>query len=257
MFLEGMKKTTFLEYLKYLNDFFDIIFPPKCIFCCCVMPIRTKVCICERCLEDAPFIKGKVCMQCGQPIENTTHNDKCLDCRGHTHEYVQGISVLEYKDKVKHAIVMLKFYGKKKYADTLGIIMADKIKKIPDWPRFGLVVYTPLHKKRYAERGYNQAQLIAKTIARELGITLGDDVLVKTRQTKSQNKLTRIQRLINIKNAFEVNNKALVLVRDARVLLIDDVYTTGTTVDECARTLKRAGAHDVFVVTVAIGKGMT
>ncbi len=242
-------------WFKFLSLVLDIVFPPKCIFCNCIMPIRTKICICESCEEEVPFIKGKVCNKCGQPMEASAQSDMCLDCRRNPHEYIQGISVLEYKGKVKHTIVRLKFYGKKKYAEALGSIVANKIKSMNNWPSFDLIVYTPLHKTSYTKRGYNQAGLIAGTISKEMGVDIGKDVLLKIRKTKSQNKLTRAQRLINIKNAFSVNNRALDLVKDACILLVDDVYTTGTTVDECTRTLKKAGANKVFVVTAAIGRG--
>ena len=237
----------------FVRRVLDAIFPPKCIFCNCIMPIGTMLEICEACHGSLPFIRGEICRQCGQPVDAACDKKQCMDCSRIEHYFVQGISVFEYKGIVKKAVIGLKFFGKRRYAFTLGHLMSIKIKEMTGWIKFDIIIYTPLHKKRLSQRGFNQAELLAKVIAKQLDRPLGRDALLKIKHTRTQSRLTRFQRQRNMHDAFKINPQAS--IENKIVLLIDDVYTTGATANECARQLKNAGAKEVYVATAAIGKG--
>lgn len=230
-----------------------IVFPPKCIFCNTLLPLKTEIEICDRCYKSVPFIKGKVCSKCGQPIHTPYGPEQCIDCRKTFHYFEQGTSVFEYKGVVREALVRYKFFGKKRYSKTLGKLMAIELKEMKNWPIFDIIVYTPLYRKKLLTRGYNQAELLAKVIAKELGCSVGKNILCKTKDTLPQSTLSKYERRKNVKGAFAIC--AVQYFNNMNVLLVDDVYTTGATVNECARLLKKRHAKSVYVVTAAIGQG--
>lgn len=119
-------------------------------------------------------------------------------------------------------------------------------------PEVDLVLPVPLHKKRLRHRGFNQSALLARHVAKRISIPLITDCLVRVKDTVPQVGLHAKERKKNIKNAFEVRNKC---IEAKRLMLIDDVFTTGATVRECSKVLKKAGAKDIYVVTLAHGKG--
>ncbi len=239
---------------KQINIFLDLIFPPKCIFCNKILSPGTEIEICDICNTKNPVIHGRVCKQCGQPIEVTDAQEQCFDCSRTSHYFKQGISVYEYRGKVKKAMIHFKFFGKKRHAVTFGKLMSSKIKQMTNWPEFDIITYVPLYKTQLRKRGYNQARLLAKELARELNVPLCVRSIQKVRQASHQRKLNRFQRQINMHNTFEVDPN--VSIRGLTLLLVDDIYTTGATMNECARILLAAGAKQVYLATVAIGKGI-
>ncbi len=123
--------------------------------------------------------------------------------------------------------------------------------KINEFKNIDYISYVPMHKSKPKLRGFNQNFLLAKGLSKKLNIPLGKNILLKIKDTKSQSSLNKRDRLLNLKDAFEVSNKAE--IKSKNILLIDDIFTTGSTVSECARCLKTAGANKVYVLTVASG----
>jgi ComF family protein len=245
----------FKSYFKRVTSYIlDLLYPPRCIFCGILLPVGTKLEICDTCYEKMPMVGGKVCETCGQPMDEPYGPEQCLDCRKTTLYFIQNLPVYEYKGIVRQAIMKLKFYNKKRVARTLGILMADKIKQMTSLPKFDIITYIPLSKKRLAQRGYNQSKLLCSVIAEELNFPISENVLWKVKDTPPQSTLNRDERQHNIKNAFMVKDKYS--IKDMIILLVDDIYTTGRTVNECSRLLKKAGAKEIYVVTAAIGKGI-
>lgn len=115
-----------------------------------------------------------------------------------------------------------------------------------------LIVPVPLHRSRKAERGYNQAELLAKYLSSKLGIPLNSRNLIRTKATKIQNKLSRHEREQNLKDAFIIRQSNV--FKDKRILLVDDIFTTGATVNECSRILMECGVKEVYVITIATGR---
>ena len=176
----------------------------------------------------------------------------CVNCREHRPEFERAVSFGEYKDGLRGLIHLLKYEGVRTVQAPLGAMLAETMSELLAGSRNGkpLLVSVPLHKNRRRSRGFNQAELIAraasKRLRRELELA---DVLVRQRETISQVGLSREERIQNMRDAFRVSDTARVKGRS--VFVIDDVMTTGTTLSECARVLKQAGAERVWAATVA------
>lgn len=156
------------------------------------------------------------------------------------------ISPLFYEGKIRDVILDLKFNGHYAVADTLSRLLCDLLNDMTVFADFDCVVPVPLSKKRLNERGFNQSELLAKPFAEYFGIEFRDDILVKIRETKRQSRLAPSERLTNVKDAFFARDDA----RDKRILLVDDIMTTGSTLTACAKALKTAGAKNIVGVTL-------
>jgi ComF family protein len=178
---------------------------------------------------------------------------QCVNCRELPPQFDRAVSFGEYEGNLRALIHLLKYEGVRPAAPVLGVMLADAIAEM--LPTFGtavpVVVPVPLHSSKRRERGFNQVELIARTAVKRLPrrLQIADRVLVRRRLTRSQVGLTREQRLENMRGAFHVVKPEE--IRGRKVIVVDDVMTTGTTLSECARTLKRAGAEQVWVATVA------
>lgn len=209
------------------RNLLDILFPPRCVFCRKILHTSRRT-VCDSCLEKLPFT-GSHCSQKG---------DFFSIC----------VSPLYYEDEVRESILRFKFKEATGYASTYGLLMADCIRRELSG-RYDLISWVPLSKGRYKERGYDQAMLLALAAALEL-----DDVAVstleKTAEVARQSRMgSPEKRRANIMGAYSVPDKEL--VEGKRILLIDDIITSGSTLSECARTLKTAGAKEVLCATIA------
>jgi ComF family protein len=214
--------------------------------------------LCPDCSTGFDPLQSPMCPQCGVMFETRHGEDHlCGDCIGSPRHFSKARSLGVYDNTLMSVIHRLKYNGKIQLADPLGALLFSLF--LMHWGKGGidLVVPVPLHVKRFRKRGFNQSLLLVGHWDRWAGsldqgkwrLEIGCRLLVRTRQTQPQTGLNRKNRLENIKNAFAVVKPED--VRDKRILLVDDVFTTGTTVDECAKALQRAGARQVDVLTVA------
>ena len=232
------------------NILINILSPPRCVFCMSPLSIKSTVCVCHGCMETLPYNNGKRCRICAAPLDIQYGDLYCHYCKRHKRAYAQNISRYIYKDKAAGAIKHMKFgKGQLWIADTLGKLLAETIKEEYADILFDLALYVPISKKGLRERGFNKSQIIAEAVCKELGIEKPEDVLVKISETPKQSGLELAKRRKNVKGAFEVTDDNKIM--DKTILLIDDVHTTGATVHECAKTLRKAGAAVVFCATVA------
>lgn len=213
--------------MSFFSTFLDVIFPPKCVFCRKVLK-NSRETVCADCLAELPYTGNNA-------AQNGDFFSVCL-------------SPLYYEDKVRESLLRYKFKECTGYAGTYGKILADCV-KAELGGRYDLISWVPLSKGRYKERGYDQAMLLASATALEL-----DDVavstLVKKVETKKQSGMGSAEkRRANISGAYAVPDREL--VEGKRILLIDDIITTGSTLSECARMLRLAGAAEVLCATVA------
>ena len=175
-----------------------------------------------------------------------------MDCKGKAWAYEQGRSVWLHQGKVRWSIYQFKYHNRriygKYYADEMLRLYGDKIR---EWG-IGLIVPVPLHRSRRKQRGYNQAEIIGKILGEKLGIPFGKKVVVRKKNTRPQKILQQKERKKNINGAFQV-----VQVKQVTkcVLVVDDIYTTGNTINEMAKSLREAGAEKVFFLTISIGQG--
>ena len=191
---------------------------------------------CLVCFNEAITDENNICEVCKTSLERI---DRVARSR-----YIDSIkSAFAYDGLIKQAIKRMKYDGRKYIAKALASFLeAEK-----SW-NIDFVIFVPTTQKKKHERGYNQSEELARWFCAENGFQMRDDILIKIRQTDSQTKLTREQRKANLRGAFKVVQR----VKGLSLLLIDDVVTTGSTVEECARILKIAGAKRVYVLTVAL-----
>ena len=229
------------------RGFCAVLYPSnlKCICCGRDLPTKQNVEICTSCLSEINFIAEEhSCWRCGAVITGQGHF--CTNCISHSREFDICRSVAVYEGVVQQLIHGFKFGDKPYLSRTLGLLMADKIKKL-GW-QFDSIVPVPISASRLKERGYNQSILLAQTIAKQLDMPVSE-VLSKVRDTHDQVGLNFSERQDNLKGSIVLNDKQEVF--DKVVLLIDDVMTTGATANICAQVLKKAKAKRVLVFTFA------
>lgn len=235
-----------------IETFLELLFPEKgiCFICDNYDEDIGDDHICSECREKVVYIGSHKCSVCGRPLELGYIPDKCPECINHPHYFVKAISPLEYSGIIRDAIHKYK-YNKKHYMYKLfGPFLVQAIKE-DGLEGIDLIVPVPLHSSKMSERGFNQSELLGKYISKKLNIPLDSKNLVRFKKTAVQNKLDKAERKKNVRNAFKaVDGEAF---RGKRILLIDDVFTTGATVDECSKVLLKEGAKDVFVLTIARG----
>ncbi len=221
-----------------LVDILDIFYPRRCIACQKLLTVTGDKWLCKDCKPSFVPVKSAsefCCQTCGRPIE---HYGNCVFCNTEKTYYQKGSCLYSYKDGVRKAFFRFKFRERPDYSKFFGKEMAynfDGNKTIYD-----IVTAVPMFPKKQRQRGYNQSEKLAQVFAKETGLKY-ERVLTKQKDTKAQRELKSEQRRKNIKNAFAVNTD----VKGKSILLIDDVVTTGYTINECCRVLKKAGAARV------------
>lgn len=228
-----------------LSALLNIFFPPVCPLC--EEEIRKEL-LCGNCLAGftAEKITSPACTVCGTPFTSAGPDHVCGECLANDNPFKEARSSFIYGGKVHDAVHSFKYGGKTILAGPLGRMMADTAASISTRP--DLIVPVPLHKKRLKDRGFNQSLLLAREIARAMSVNVDYLNLERIRFTEQQVTLAIKERHANVAGAFGVKRPDGFMGR--RVLLVDDVYTTGATIKECSKVLKKAGA-EVSVVTLA------
>ncbi len=210
--------------------------------------------ICTACKEKLQYIKEPRCKKCSKPIE-LNEKEYCSDCGRKNFHFEKGFAVWVYDDAMKHSIANFKYHSKKEYAkfyvqEMIRLYGANIEKLAPD-----VIVPIPIHRSKYLERGYNQADILARGIGKELRIPVLSQLLIRNKKTLPQKKLSDKERLRNLQGAFQYNDKATTQNKITKVLLVDDIYTTGSTIEACTNVLKSHGVNEVYFIILCIGKG--
>lgn len=241
-----------------------LFFPSDCRLCGLPLVSSSHLPVCPECLDSIEPISGERCLLCGERLFSGLSQSLCGECLAERSPYVKASAYGSYDAGLRELIHLLKYEGVKPAADVLGRMLAEAVTDLipdilgaPSSPSLGerglttLVVPVPLHATKLRQRGFNQSELIAKAMIKQrpfgLPLELASGLLIRKRETQSQVGYTRQQRLANLRGAFSADDA----VRGRDILLVDDVFTTGTTVSECARVMRRAGAKRVWVATVA------
>ncbi len=238
----------------------DLLFPPLCIGCGEILQEGGGF-ACESCLAEIEKIETPCCAVCGRPLFGVNdENGICDSCTGETPTFDVARSAFVYGGVVLEAVKRFKYYGRVNLAGPLtalalkeGACFGDgRLPGTLDPAAFDLLTPVPLYRKRLYERGFNQSLEIVKELKKRWGsdlspLSINHADLVRTRYTVPQTALSMEERKVNVKGAFAVKGRVFY---KKRVLLVDDVYTTGSTVSECARVLKNAGAERVGVFTL-------
>lgn len=227
----------------------DLLFPRRCPICDRAMYKERYICF--RCEEEQQFLDGNTCFKCGKRL----HDDEdiyCYDCRRHRHMYDRGFAVFEY-EYICRSLYRFKYSHRAEYAAYYGEVTAKRLGKALKVHNIEAFVPVPIHRDRYIKRGYNQAEEYAMELSSRTGIPVVNDLIIREKKTKAQKKLNPSEREKNLKKAFKLNSDGVKL---QRVCIVDDIYTTGSTIDAMAVLLKKAGVREVYFATIAIGKGL-
>ncbi len=273
----GLAEHGFTDWATHVAaSLFFTLFPADCRICGFPLLGVSRLPVCAKCLIALRPLKGSYCTVCGEALQVPAYIDRgetdpleadrvevesrCLLCQRADPPFERAVAYGSYDGELRDLIHLLKFQQVRPAAAVLGHRLAETIANLEQTMPAGTissstitVVPVPLHTRKQAQRGFNHAEMIArsalKQLARPKRFDLCTGVLQRHRETGSQIGLTRHQRRENLRGAFAVSDPTRILNRD--ILLIDDVYTTGTTASECARVLRRAGAARVWVATVA------
>ena len=228
-----------------LNQFLNTLFPESCPVCREPSTDHKTAPICPECWRSILPYSGPQCLKCGLPLVSDA-SIECGECIENEPAYKFAGSFGLYDGALKKAIHLLKYHKIKRLSKPLSeLILQVRI------PRVDAVLPVPLYKKRLRQREFNQSALLAKYMAKSAGISLLIDCLIKTRDTAPQVGLNAGERRRNVRKAFRIENKRL--IEGKSILLIDDVITTGATVRECSRVLKKAGPENIYVIALAHG----
>jgi ComF family protein len=234
-----------------LRRLLHAILPVDCAACGAALTDDPVPFFCRACWASVKPLAGPACPGCGLPFAADTAltyspEHRCLSCRQNPPAFTRAWSCHAYEPPLQQAIHLFKYRGRIVLAGALGALLR---KAGPDMPEADVIMPVPLHPSRLREREYNQALLLADELNRDLRLPLVYDNLVRLRATPPQTELSRSERLANLRRCFAVQRPDKVEGR--RVLLVDDVMTTGTTINECAKVLRKAGAADIYAVTLA------
>jgi len=240
----------------------SVIFPADCRVCGDPLPGLSRLPICSSCWNDLPSQSASLCFRCGEDLgvsdfgEGPDNELLCRPCRLAPPRFERAVAHGLYQGTMRSLLHLLKYEGWEPVAQRLGLLIAARVAAIPDLPKSMLVIPVPLFKARRKERGFNQAELLARAATRAMRNLRSEwegqfapGVLARQRATESQAGLSLHQRRRNLHGAFFASDPSR--VRDRHVLLIDDIYTTGATARACSLALRRAGAASVWVATVA------
>ncbi len=235
----------------------DLLFPPRCA-CCDTLLAKDEWegGFCGECRENVVRVSKTHCMRCGRPIASPTE-EYCADCRergerGGRKTFLQNKGVYLYRGDMKTAMYRFKYGNRREYAKAYA---RDAARMYGEWIRgqaFSLIVPVPMYKRKENLRGYNQAEVFAKELGKATGLPVRSDLVVRIRDTRPLKTLNAAERKNNLKNAFKIRR---IGVKLNRILVVDDIYTTGSTLEGVAGALLDGGAHLVCGLSVCIGNG--
>jgi ComF family protein len=235
--------------LNFLRGMVDMAYPPKTRCLSCGNPLKNynEYYICNYCKTSLPFISGFICKKCGRPLEEETNSDGlCGECAMRVTYFDEAAAVFEFSGAIQDMLHRLKYEGETDIASSIGKFMAWKLKK-ENW-HIDVIAPVPLHTDRMKERGFNQSYLLASTIGWECGIDVSEGLLKRKRYTESQVSLSRLERIFNVKDAFDASESE---IEGKSVLVVDDIMTTGSTLNECSKAIRGYSPKNVYCLAAA------
>jgi ComF family protein len=245
--------------ISHLKQFLlHLIFPERCPFCDSIIfrPYhQDQYTLCQSCRQKYAKtvypIQEPICKKCGKPLSNE-RQEYCFDCLKKAHCFIEGRALYRYQDPIRQSLYRFKYSGRPEYAHYYAQELFNLQQSWLNNCRLDAIVPIPLHNKRKNRRGYNQAELIAKDLSGYLNVPLLTKFLTRAKNTKPQKELSESERKNNMKGAFKITKNKVQL---DNVLLVDDIYTTGSTMDSAAVTLQMAGVKRIYIINICIGNG--
>ncbi len=235
---------------KILERFIDFLFPKTCVYCMkFILSEGTSNYLCEECYQKIKFIESPICQICGLPVKpHKIYCDRCT--KGKQKIYYNVLrGILLFEEPIKECIHKLKYKGKDYIGKFLSEFFIQYLQNNSYLLDIDLIVPVPIHWTRKIQRGFNQSELLSEPVAKKFKIKYDNRNLFRRKRTKPQVKLNKEERLINISEAFAVRDPDFFSGKS--VLIIDDVSTTGETINQCAKVLRQSGAKNIFGLTLA------
>lgn len=239
----------------------EAIFPSNiyCICCGSLIDKSRPYALCDLCIKKFHWITGRTCEKCGKALPDTYRGRMCYDCMRIEHAFEKGFSCLTYGLYEREVLLDFKYNGKGYYGVKFGDILYDRMACETVEP--DVIIPVPISTGRMKKRGYNQTALMAARLAKRRGIHMDENVLVRKRDTQLLRSLNPADRRLALADAFMIhakgtasgNSEGDARIKGKTVLLVDDIFTTGATVDTCSKVLLDAGAEKVYVLTLASG----
>ncbi len=234
----------------FLDTVLSLFYPRRCPVC--DGPVKPwNALICRECRPALTYSKPPRCMKCGKQIGDE-EKEYCADCAGRVHFYDRGRALFAYSS-VSDSIARFKYRGRREYAAFYAACMAERLGDFISACEADAFVPVPLHKSRKQRRGYNQAEVLARELSALTGIPVYGNLIGRVKKTAPMKELSAVERQNNLKKAFKILRNDVKL---NTIIIIDDIYTTGSTIDAVSRELKNAGVEKVYFVALAIGRGM-
>ena len=235
-------------FKKLISKLLDAIYPKriKCIVCGNELNVDERNCICPHCYTQLPFITDNSCIRCDMPLAEDDFSHTCFNCKRHNYKYVAVRSVFQYEGNIRACIYKFKYKRQSFLGEYFADFLVKKFARL-DW-KVDFVLPVPLHFSRAKSRGYNQSYVMAKPFCEKLGLNLLTNV-TRVKDTPSQTNLGQKERAENVKDAFKIEDSTS--VKGKNILIIDDVYTTGATIESLTELLLDNGANAVYGLTLA------
>ncbi len=244
----------FAENFRILTD---LVYPARCVLCDEVLAEKEKKDgICEKCAAVLHRVREPFCMKCGRPLDGRMREaEYCRDCAREKRRFDKGTVVFPY-EQLQHSVSRFKNDGRAEYAGYFGRQMAETVREHFSADEIGLIVPVPVSDERKKERGYNQAALLAGELSRRIRKPCREDLLVRTKETAKLKFKSAGERRKELSGAFRLNRLSRGNeVKSKKILLVDDIFTTGATIDACAEALFSEGASTVCFVALSAKTG--
>jgi len=228
----------------------DYLFPARCVVCDEISD-RPGERVCSKCRTKIVYIKEPCCLKCGKQLQRG-EKEYCDDCVKTVHLFAQGRALYDY-GSMADSLFRFKYKERTEYAAFYGRDLFEKKGKWLDMIRPDALIPVPIHASRMRSRGYNQAQLIARELSKHSGIPVFDHLIKRTGKTKPLKNLTLTERQNNLKRAFKICQNDVKL---NTIVIVDDIYTTGSTIDSMAGVLSKEGIGQIYFLTLTIGRGI-
>lgn len=241
---------------KFLQSLLSLIYPDSCLYCQDYLSdsVAKSLRVCQRCLDNILWNKKPFCQRCGRSLYGRLSTIRyCQECNHRRFYFNRAWSILIYDGLAKDAINMFKFKKRLSFTYFFLALMEEFIHHNPEIiNEISGILCVPLHPLKKRERGFNQSELLAKGLADRFNLRNLCGTLIRTRYTSPQTELNRTNRIKNVKDAFVIK-RGYEHIKKSSLLLIDDVFTSGATVNECAKVLKSEGAKTINILTLARG----
>lgn len=233
-----------------ISKFLDLLYPRRCPICDDIILPKGKL-VCDTCFSVLKVLKEPLCFKCGKRLLSYD-NSLCASCSKTSHYFDKAYSLWEYDDIAKKSISRFKYKGRREYAEFYADELYNHFNLTLTSLNLSLLIPIPIHKNRLRVRGFNQAELISTALSEKLKLPHTTDYLIRIKDTVAQKGLDPLSRKKNLNKAFSINKDSSFYNQYIEnVLLIDDIFTTGSTVDACSKVLKEAGILRVFALCLS------